>query len=168
MNVRISLALAAVCLLGLTAATPASAQTSDKAAIRALYQRFNDGFNKKDVDAIMAAYAPDVFVFDVIPPRQYVGAPAYRKDWEDLFAANPGPISDTVSDLSITVVGPVAYTHCINEGFMTDKDGKQSHLAVRTTDVLRKIDGKWLIVQEHNSVPVDFTTGQPDMMSKPW
>jgi ketosteroid isomerase-like protein len=64
-------------------------------------------------------------------------------------------------------VGPVAYTHFINSGTMTDKDGTQSHVVVRSTDVWRKIDGKWLIVEEHNSVPVDMATGKPDMLSTP-
>jgi ketosteroid isomerase-like protein len=50
---------------------------------------------------------------------------------------------------------------------MTDKDGKAAHLVVRSTDVWRKINGKWLIVQEHNSFPVDLTTGQADLLSKP-
>ncbi|MFZ0631869.1 MAG: SgcJ/EcaC family oxidoreductase [Acidobacteriaceae bacterium] len=147
---------------------PAGAQASggDQAAIETLYHQFDAAFNKKDVDGIMAEYAPDVFVFDVIPPRQYVGSAAYRKDWEDLFAANPGPMTGRVTDLSITVVGSVAYTHYLEVGSMADKDGKQTQLAVRSTDVLRKKNGKWLIVQEHNSVPVDLATGQGDMLSK--
>jgi len=29
------------------------------------------------------------------------------------------------------------------------------------------VKGKWLIVQEHVSVPVDLVSGKPDMMSKP-
>jgi hypothetical protein len=32
---------------------------------------------------------------------------------------------------------------------------------------LRKIDGKWLIVMEHVSVPVNFNTMKPDLTSKP-
>jgi len=40
-------------------------------------------------------------------------------------------------------------------------------LTVRVTDVYRKIDGKWLIVHEHVSVPVDIKTGQGDLQSKP-
>jgi hypothetical protein len=37
------------------------------------------------------------------------------------------------------------------------------------TDVYRKIDRKSLIVQEHVSVPIDFSSGKPvaDLMSKP-
>ena len=164
-----NLCVAMVLGLGLAAgAVPAGAQAAggDKAAIEAMYHRFDDAFEKKDVDGIMSLYAPDVFVFDVIPPRQYASWDAYKKDWVDLFAANPGPITSHIDQLSITVVGSVAYTHYVDAGTMTDKDGKQEQMAVRATDVLRKVKGKWLIVQEHNSVPVDLTTGQADLLSK--
>jgi ketosteroid isomerase-like protein len=40
-------------------------------------------------------------------------------------------------------------------------------LTVRVTDVYRKINGTWLIVHEHVSVPVDLDTGKPDLSSKP-
>jgi ketosteroid isomerase-like protein len=115
----------------------------------------------------MMLFAPDVFVYDVIPPRQYTSADAYRKDWEDTFAAFPGPVTTNVTDLNITVAGSVAYTRYVIDGTMTDKDGNAAHLVVRSTDVWRKINGKWLIVQEHNSFPVDLTTGQADLLSKP-
>ena len=164
--------LAAVLLCAtasLAGAVPARAQanSSDKAAIEALYKKFDVAFNKKDTDAIMALYDRDVFVFDIVPPRQYVGWDVYKKDWDDTFAMLPGPGSSMLTDMSITVVGPVAYSHYIVDGTMTDKDGKQMHLVVRSTDVLRKQNGKWLIVQEHNSFPVDLATGQADLLSKP-
>jgi hypothetical protein len=40
-------------------------------------------------------------------------------------------------------------------------------LTVRVTDGYRKINGKWLITQEHVSVPVDLETGKADLTSKP-
>jgi uncharacterized protein (TIGR02246 family) len=167
MRIRICVALVAMCAAA-AASAPARAQASgDKAAIEAQYKHFNDAFNKKDVAGIMSVYAPDVFVFDVIPPRQYVGWDAYKKDWEDLFAANPGSVTSQVDDLNITVVGTVAYTHYLDDGTMTDANGKAMHMVVRATDVLRKIKGKWLIVEEHNSFPVDLTTGQADELSRP-
>lgn len=169
MQKRISVALAMVCVAMLAAVSvPARAQASgDKAAIEALYKQFNDAFNKRDVAGIMSVYAPDVFVFDVIPPRQYVGWEAYKKDWEDTLASMPGPVTSNVEELHITVVGSVAWAHSIDDGTLTDKDGKTMHLVVRATDVLRKIKGKWLIVEEHNSFPVDLATGQADEQSKP-
>src|SRR6266478_4575928 len=85
--------------------------TNDKAEIEALVKKFNDAFNARDVDKIMSCYAPGkgLFVFDVLPPREYPSWDAYKKDWEGLFSAFPGPVKNTVSELSITVVGSAAY-----------------------------------------------------------
>jgi ketosteroid isomerase-like protein len=38
---------------------------------------------------------------------------------------------------------------------------------VRVTDVYKKINGNWLVIHEHVSVPVDLDTGKPDLTSKP-
>jgi len=108
-----------------------------------------------------------LFVFDVVPPRAYPSWDAYKKDWEDVFASMPGPTDVTMSDLAITIAGPVAYARNIQTGYFTGKDGARVDLAVRVTDVLRKVKGKWLIVQEHVSVPVDLSSGKADLMSKP-
>jgi len=139
----------------------------EKAAIEALYKDFNDAFNKKDVNAAMAVYAPSVFAFDAIPPRQFPNWNAYKKDFEEFFAAFPGPVSNSILELNITVVGSVAYTHGIDDGTFTAKDGSKLHIVFRVTDVLRKSKGKWLIVQEHLSFPVDLATGKADLLSKP-
>jgi uncharacterized protein (TIGR02246 family) len=148
----------------LMAATP-----DDKTAIEAVEQQYIKAFNAKDVNAIMAIYAPgdQLFVFDAVPPRQYPNWDAYKKDWEALFAAYPGSLTDTMSDLSITVVGPVAYSHHIETTHFTRKDGTAADVVVRVTDVFRKLNGKWLVVQEHVSVPVDLDSGKADLLSKP-
>jgi ketosteroid isomerase-like protein len=142
---------------------------SDKAAIEALEKRFAAAFRARDVDAIMKLYEPglNLFVFDVTPPRQHVGWDDYKKDWQELFAAFPGPVKFDISDLEITAVGPVAYSHSIQSGQFTARDGSRIDLVARVTDVYRKIHGKWLVVQEHVSVPVDLATGKPDPLSKP-
>jgi ketosteroid isomerase-like protein len=158
-----------VSLPTLSAAADAAKPSDDKASIEALEMRFRDAVVAKDANALMQAYAPGtrLFVFDVTPPRQYVGWQDYRKDWQDLLSAFPGPNTFAVSDLDITVVGSVAYSHSIQEGQFTAKDGSKMHLVARVTDVYRKLKGQWLIVQEHVSVPVDLATQKPDLLSKP-
>jgi len=143
--------------------------SADKAAIEAQVEKCRKAFEARDVDKIMACYAPgdQLFVFDAVPPRDYPSWEAYKKDWEDLFAMFPGPIKDHISELSVTVVGPVAYTHKIEDTHFTTKDGTEKELVVRETDVYRKMGGKWLIVQEHVSFPVNPGTGMADLMSKP-
>jgi len=147
----------------------ASSASSDRAAIEALESNYVDAFNRRDVTGIMANYARGkaLFVFDAVPPRDYPSWDDYKRDWETLFSAFPGPATDKMSELSITVVGPVAYAHHIEDTTFTQKDGTKKEAVVRVTDVFRKMNNKWLIVQEHVSFPVDITTGQADLMSKP-
>jgi uncharacterized protein (TIGR02246 family) len=154
--------------LSLTAfATPARADA--RADIKALEDRFVAAFKAKDVDAIMKVYAPGqtLVVFDVVPPRQYVGAAAYRKDWQTVFGSFDGPITVELTDLDIGADRNLAYSHSIQRVAGTNKHGKKLDLTVRVTDVYQKIGGRWLIVHEHVSVPVDLETDKPDLSSKP-
>ena len=85
-------------VIAATLCATAQGAPSDEAQIRALESRFTAAFNAKDVDDIMRVYVPDdsLVVFDVVPPRQYVGAEAYRKDWEGLMIQLMGPVSPAV------------------------------------------------------------------------
>jgi len=145
------------------------AQADDRADIRALEERFVAAFKAKDPDAIMKVYAPGqtLLVFDVVPPRQYVGAAAYRKDWQTFFDSFDGPITVELTDLDIVTDRNLAYSHSIQHVAGTDKQGKKLDLTVRVTDVYNKAQGRWLVVHEHVSVPVDLDTGKPDLSSKP-
>jgi uncharacterized protein (TIGR02246 family) len=157
-----------VCCLGCAPAPPPDTSAQDQAAIKTLEDHFVAAFNAKDVNAIMALYTPgdNLIVFDAVPPRQYTGWDAYKKDWESIFAANPGPASIQLTDLDITVGGDVAYGHSIQVASFTDKSGKTATSTMRVTDGYRKVNGQWLISHEHVSVPVDFSTMKPDMNSK--
>ena len=143
---------------------------ADAAAdVRALEDRFVAAFKAKDVDAIMKAYAPDqtLVVFDVVPPRQYVGAAAYRKDWQTFLGSFDGPITLGLTDLDVAADRNLAYSHSIQRVAGTDEQGKKLDLTVRVTDVYKKARGRWLIIHEHVSVPVDLETDKPDLSSKP-
>jgi uncharacterized protein (TIGR02246 family) len=147
----------------------ASARADAGADIRALEERFVAAFKARDVDAIMKAYAPDqtLVVFDVVPPRQYVGAAAYRKDWQTFLDNFEGPITVELTDLDVAADRNLAYSHSIQRVAGTDKQGKKLDLTVRVTDVYKKARGRWLIIHEHVSVPVDLDAGKPDLSSKP-
>src|SRR6266849_10679518 len=86
-----------------------------RADIKALEDRFIAAFKAKDLDAIMKVYIPDqtLFVFDVVPPRQYVGAAAYRKDWQEFLDSFNGPITVELTDLSVTADRNLGYGHSI-------------------------------------------------------
>jgi len=46
-------------------------------------------------------------------------------------------------------------------------DGTSLDITTRVTHDYEKIGGRWLIVHEHVSVPIDMSTGKPDFQSKP-
>jgi ketosteroid isomerase-like protein len=160
--------ICAVILCGLAASSCSKAKEDDVAQIQALEKNLVDAMNAKDVNGIMAAYVSDdsLIAFDCIPPRQYIGANAYRKDFEDMLASFPGPIHNEISDWKIDTEGSLGYGHGFLHSVGTDKDGNTVDFTIRLTDVYRKINGKWLIVHEHASWPVDLTTGKADLTSK--
>src|SRR5713101_7383657 len=88
-----------------------AAHADDQAEIKALEQRYVTAVKAKDIKAIMACYVPDesLLVFDVVPPRQYMGAKAYQKDWEELFAAYPISAEVEMTDLGVMVEGSLGY-----------------------------------------------------------
>ena len=147
----------------------AAGPDDDRASIQAQRDGYVKAVLARDADKVMSYYAPgsQLFVFDLVPPRSYPSAEAYKKDWQELFAAFPGPVTTSVTESSVTVAGTVAYSHEAQPFKMTRKDGTFFEAVIRVTDVYRKIDGKWLIVQEHVSVPVDLETGKADFLSKP-
>ena len=147
----------------------AQAKSEDEAKIEALVNTFAAAVNAKDVDAIMKVYVPDesLIVFDGIPPRQYVGANAYRTDWKGFADLFKGPVKFEVSDLHVEADGTLGYSHSIQHVSGTDGKGQPIDLTWRDTSAYRKIGGNWLIVHEHGSFPVDLATGKPDLASKP-
>ena len=145
---------------------PATANASDKAQIKALEQHIADGANARDVDAIVRNYAPDVLVFDIVPPREYKGADAFRKDWQGFFD-RVGSIRIENSDLNVAGDGKMAFATYIAHLTGKARDDNAIDVTMRITDVLRKSSGKWLIVHEHVSVPVDLASGKADLSSKP-
>jgi len=167
MKSRFLLPLAALAILSLAGCTK-SDPDADKAAITDSVHRLAAAVDAKDINGIMAYYVPDssLFVYDFIPPRQYVGADVYRKDWQGFLAVYSGPTHTSVDDWTVDTDHDLAYAHGTVHIKGTDKDGKSFDQTLRVTDVYKKFDGKWLVVHEHVSEPVDPVTNQADPNSK--
>jgi ketosteroid isomerase-like protein len=145
------------------------AKESDEAEIRAMEAAMIKAFAAKNLDNALAAYVQDesLFVFDAIPPRQYVGIKAWRADNEAFVGIFQGPLKAEMSDLSVTANGKLGFGHNIQRFSGTDKNGKPIDMTFRVSDGYKKINGKWMIVEEHISFPVDIATGKADLSSKP-
>jgi ketosteroid isomerase-like protein len=147
-------------------ATPVRASSADE--IKAIQLSIAAAAERRDLDGIMSHYLPGdkLFVFDMYPPRAYIGWEAFRGDWKNFLDALQGPISYKLDELVATSDGQFGYTHMIQYIRGTSRDGKPFTLNLRETDVYRKINGKWMIVHVHASVPVDLTTEQGDFLSR--
>lgn len=134
--------------------------TDDVAAIRALEDRFAAAVSTGDLDGIMKNYINDksLHVFDVVKRETYYGADSYRADWEDFFTHYKGIPKMNVSDLEITADENLAFSHSLMTVKGLDIKGNPVDRTVRVSAGYKKINGNWLIVHEHISVPVDFMT----------
>jgi uncharacterized protein (TIGR02246 family) len=152
----------------LSAPSVSASSKSDVDMINALEDKFVAAVNAKDIDAIMSIYVPDesLLVFDLAVPLQYAGAAAYRKNWQD-FIATIGPLKFEVTDFTVAVEGKLAYSHSVHHLTATDSNGQNLDWTVRVSDVYRKINGQWLVIHEHVSVPIDLATSKPDFAAKP-
>src|SRR5450432_2793392 len=88
----------------------------------------------KDVNALMAHYAPDVLTFDLLPPLQYQGADAIRKRVSQWFSSFQGPIGLEMRNLSITAGNDVAFCSSLNGSTGTNDAGAKVEMWWRATN----------------------------------
>ena len=134
---------------------------SDLPAISAVLDAVTKAVRNNDVDAFLFHCAPDVVFFDMSPPLQYQGQAALRRNWALALGSFEGPIDYELDHLDIAVSGDIAFSRSLARfGGMT-KDGKHVMNRLRLTFGFRKKDGRWAIIHEHMSVPIDMESGQP-------
>lgn len=139
-----------------------------EAQIRTLIEERMEATRARDVDGCLSHSAPDVVLFDVVNPLQYVGASGERRRLEEWFSQfEEGPIGFELRDLQIAVSGDVAFCHSFNHVVGTTTAGQTNDMWWRATMGFRKVGGRWLITHEHSSVPFDVETGMASLGLKP-
>ncbi len=131
-----------------------------EADIRQRVEGWAKALRAKDIDTVMSLYAPNIVSFDLDPPLRYAGTEEKRRAWQAFFAVHTGPIVYEVRELSITTHGELAFVHSLNHVKGALAGGHISDLWVRWTACFRRIDGIWLVVHDHVSVPADLEHGQ--------
>jgi ketosteroid isomerase-like protein len=125
---------------------------TDKAAIRAIIEAVNQAHHDKDAAAITAQYAQDAVIADLSPPLTHIGIDAAQKAaWLDTWE---GPVERLSRDFHIEVSGDLAFCRGFFQLAGTPKSlGEPISFWMRATVCLRRIEGRWKIVHEHESVP---------------
>jgi uncharacterized protein (TIGR02246 family) len=160
------LAVACVLLVWMPKARSAA---NDKAEIRQLLDRWAKAFRARDLNGIMSIYEPGetLVAFDVVPPLQYAGFEAYKKDYQEFLDQFQGTIDVEYRDLNIVAGDTVAFSRGLERMTGTLKNGQKFDAWVRFTECYRKTNGQWLAIHDHISVPVDLESGKAALDLKP-
>lgn len=142
-------------------------QVQDETQIRQLLENWAKAAQAKDIDGIMACYAPQIVAFDMIPPLRFVGKAAYRENWQMGFEMCTEQGEFETHDLNITVSDEAAFSHRLIRMSGTTREGEAFDSWTRWTTCFKKVDGRWLITHEHISVPFDMQSGKALMDLKP-
>jgi ketosteroid isomerase-like protein len=150
-------------------ASDADKSAQSKQEIQALFANWQKAFEAKDVAGSMRMYAAgdQLTAYDVVPPLQYKGFDAYRKDYTDLFAQFAGPLQVELPDMHIDAGSDIAFVYGVERMQGKLANGTPVDLWLRYTEGLKRISGQWRVVHEHISVPVDLNTGKAALDLKP-
>jgi len=125
------------------------------ADVTALLDSRLEACRAKDIDLLMSLYSPDSIYYDVVPPLQFTGSAAIRRNFLRWFAEYTGPIGLEISDLHVAVSGDVAFAHMLGRD-SGNRNGDYSGVWLRSTVCCQRINNKWLITHEHISLPIDW------------
>jgi ketosteroid isomerase-like protein len=110
-----------------------------------------------DAKAIMSHYAPSYVEYTLAPPLRQPGDgrdPAPLSAWMATFEAPP---RREVTRLEITTDGDVAFATSLDCLTAVPRGATGSFsMWFRVTLGLRRIDGRWLVTHEHESVPFEM------------
>jgi ketosteroid isomerase-like protein len=146
----------------------ASDRAADEAEIRRRIGKLVEAVRAMDHEGVKAIYAPELVSFDIVPPLVHLRAEKKWKNWAEVFEAYEPPLGYEARDLTIVVGDDVAFGHSLNRISGMLKIGKRADYWVRWTTGFRKVDGNWLMVHDHVSVPTDMQTGSSLLNLGPW
>jgi ketosteroid isomerase-like protein len=126
-----------------------------EAAFVALLEERVEACKVKDLGRLMALYSPEIAYYDVVLPHQFVGRDAVSQNFQRWFDEYQGDIGLETHDLRVAVDGDVAFAHMLHADSGTRRAGQDLVVWLRATVCARWIDGRWQIIHEHVSFPVN-------------
>jgi ketosteroid isomerase-like protein len=134
-----------------------------EAEIRNLIADWEDALCRRDLQSLMTFYSRDVVLFDVHPPFRVEGIERIRELWEDVLLLIPDRLERC--DLRIEAAPAVALAHwCFRPAGPLDPSVIPAW--IRVSAGYRRENGRWKIVHEHVSLPVDPITNQAVLLSE--
>ncbi|MDB6141401.1 MAG: isomerase [Pseudomonas sp.] len=128
--------------------------------IQNLLETWTAAVRDKDLDTIMAYYAPEIVAYDAIFALQFTGKQAYRAHWEKCLTMCEGPMVFEGHHLKIHASGDVAVAHWLCRCGGADEKGEVKSSWMRATAAYRNTPDGWKAVHEHFSAPFDPSSGK--------
>jgi ketosteroid isomerase-like protein len=151
----VSLCLLAATLSGVAQTKKSPMQkTAGPAPDKAIMQKVWDGWSTLDPANVAKYYAPGPHVYFDIAPLKYGSFDEYAKGAQGLVAAYKSAKFTLNDDLAIHPHGDLVWATATVAEQMTTKAGKVEMGNFRWTVIWENVDGKWLIVHEHVSEPI--------------
>ncbi|HMR82584.1 MAG TPA: nuclear transport factor 2 family protein [Niabella sp.] len=124
----------------------------EKQIIKTIISGWARAVKERNIDNMLLNHSADIVMFDVPPPFEITGINDYRKTWEESFFTGTEPGIFEIDDLKIEAGANIAF--CIAKmKCSVNNNGVYEDLNFRLTIGLKKIDGQWMIVHEHHSIP---------------
>ena len=128
--------------------------TEAETHIRAVLEAWAAATRQNRRADVLKNHAPDLVIFDVLPPMKYESAEAYQRSWGDWQPVAQGEGQFDLENLSVTAGADVAFAHCFIRCGGTLPDGRTFQDLVRATFCLRRIEGLWKVAHQHVSKPL--------------
>lgn len=131
-------------------------------------ENFAETIRNGNIDKIMSFYSKDIVAFDMMPPLSFNNFEKYKRNWEVSFTEFfTFPVNFTFEQQKIDVSGDLAIVRSFIHMSGDSIHGENMESWLRSTIELKRIDGRWLITHEHNSVPLDEETMKGIMTLSP-
>ena len=154
-SLTISLCLLALTLSGFAQAKKSTMKKSAAGPVpdKALMQKIWDGWATLDPANVAKYYASGPHVFFDIAPLKYNSWDEYQAGVKNVLAGYKSA-KFTVDDANVHSHGDLVWGTALVKEEMTTKAGKVEMGTFRWTMIWENQDGKWLIVHEHVSAPL--------------
>lgn len=128
---------------------------------KSIVERYTDAATKLDAEALLALYAPNMRMFDLMMPWQIRGIDLWRGRVQGWFESTGDNPRVRASDVEVTATPEMALLTMLMEYSHVESNGKRFSMLNRLTWVLAPNGDDWQIVHEHTSVPVRESDMQP-------
>jgi ketosteroid isomerase-like protein len=153
---RLSTAL--ICVLAICLTAPAQKKSSKMASgpvpDKALMQKIWAGWSTLNPDNVAEFYAKGPHTFFDIAPVKYDSWDEYQSGVRNVLAGFKSGTCTVNDDAQIHPAGEYVWGTATIKTDLTEASGKRDLATFRWTVIWGKQDGKWLIVHEHVSEPI--------------